>query len=271
MCILLLLLFLRRAVCLEYLTCEIIELSGNGANAGSLDTMLPYHIADAVFGDQELMDMLHPGIVNILDRSTEKFHYTFLEMQKEPQFYAKESNLVMAHNFARLLLQQGHTDKAEPVLMKVLNGREKELGCDHLDTLDTAKELGMLYLKKKEYGESERLIRKAVDGYEQWYEKDGKKKPSTLPVVHNQALLLLANILIMKGDLINAEIQYSKMLDNNTKNRKNIDEYSYDFNNRFVLSKLAELKKLKAKDRVSTRHEGRGGGGIQIVFRSGPI
>ena len=243
---------------MEYLASEFIELSGNSAIKEGLVYLLPHHIADAVFGDQELFEMFRHEIAEILDRSTEKFHYTFLEMQKEPQFYANVSNLVMANNFARLLFLQHHIDKAEPVLTKALEGRVKELGCGHIDTLDTAHELALLYFKKKEFGESERLIQKAVE----WYEKDEKKHASTLPVVYSQALLLLANILMLNGDLINSEMQYSKVLDVG----KDSDNFKHI--NQFVLSKLAEVRRLKAKDRVSTRHEGMGGGGIVFMSKS---
>ena len=55
-----------------------------------------------------------------------------------------ERFLTTQHTLAVLLMQMGHIEEALPVQRAALEGRERVLGVDHLDTLDSKSRLALL-------------------------------------------------------------------------------------------------------------------------------
>ncbi|GHP05192.1 hypothetical protein PPROV_000394400 [Pycnococcus provasolii] len=107
------------------------------------------------------------------------------ELAKVPQGDRATSALLTG--VALLLWQQGKYADAEPLLCEALDGRRRELGDAHPDTLASINNLApVLYLKGK-YADAEALYREALDGRRR---ELGDAHPSTLMTINNLALVL---------------------------------------------------------------------------------
>jgi tetratricopeptide (TPR) repeat protein len=98
---------------------------------------------------------------------------------------------------------------AENLYCRALEGREKILGTEHLDTLASVNNLGTLLWKKGNYQEAEPLYRRALVGREK---NLGSEHPDTLTSVNN-----LGNILWSKGNYQEAEPLYRRALEGRKK------------------------------------------------------
>ena len=88
---------------------------------------------------------------------------------------------------AQLLYAQGKLAEAEPLFRRVLEGRERQLGADHLATLGTVNNLAGLLQAQGKLAEAAPLHRRALDGFER---RLGADHPHTLAAVINLAGLL---------------------------------------------------------------------------------
>jgi tetratricopeptide (TPR) repeat protein len=84
---------------------------------------------------------------------------------------------------------QGKYEKAERMNRLALEGCEKELGEQHLNTLTRVNNLVLVLRAQGKYDEAEKLSRRAVEGYEK---ELGEQHPHTLRRVSNLALVLRA-------------------------------------------------------------------------------
>lgn len=90
-------------------------------------------------------------------------------------------------NVAWYMMMKGSYKTAEELNRRALEGREKELGERHLDTLTSVSNLASVLRAQGNYGEAEVLNRRALEGYEK---ELGEQHPSTLTSVNNLALVL---------------------------------------------------------------------------------
>jgi len=82
---------------------------------------------------------------------------------------------------AGVLWGQGKYLEAEMLNRRALEGREKELGKQHPDTLTSVSNLAYLLHKQRRYDEASQLYQRACDGYE---EKLGSEHPTTIACLH---------------------------------------------------------------------------------------
>ena len=61
------------------------------------------------------------------------------------------------NNLAALYHAQGRYGEAEPLLKRALDGRERVLGKEHPDTLQSVNNVATLYYAQGRYGEAEPL------------------------------------------------------------------------------------------------------------------
>jgi serine/threonine protein kinase len=94
--------------------------------------------------------------------------------------------------------------KAEAMYKRALEGREKTLGPDHKSTLDTAYNLGKLYMDQGKPAEAEALYQRALTGYE---EVLGPDHCYTL-----DAIYYLGKVSLDQGKLPEAEALYQRAL-----------------------------------------------------------
>ena len=95
------------------------------------------------------------------------------------------SKLLMS--VADLLKQQGKYADAEPLYREALDGRRRELGDAHSDTLDSINGLAVLLKDQRKYDDAEPLYREALDGRRR---ELGDAHPKTLTSINNLAVLL---------------------------------------------------------------------------------
>ena len=77
-------------------------------------------------------------------------------------------------------------DRAGQIYRRALAGKERALGPDHISTLDTVNELGLLYREQGKLGEAEKMFQRALAGYKKAL---GPDHTSTLHPVNNLGLL----------------------------------------------------------------------------------
>ena len=94
-------------------------------------------------------------------------------------------------------MNKGDYEGAEVLYRHALAGREKALGADHPQTLDSIHSLGILLMNKGDYEGAEELYRQALAGYEKAL---GADHPDTLASLNNLGILLKN-----KGDYQGAE------------------------------------------------------------------
>ena len=90
-------------------------------------------------------------------------------------------------------------------LRRELEGRERQLGADHPDTLHVVNDLAALLQNQGKLAEAEPLFRRAREGCEQ---QRGAQHPSTLTSVNNLAVLLKE-----QGKLAEAEPLFRRALE----------------------------------------------------------
>jgi tetratricopeptide (TPR) repeat protein len=71
-----------------------------------------------------------------------------------------------------------------------LQGQEKALGVEHIPTLGTVNNLGLLYKSQGKFGETEKMYKRALQGYEKALgSKNGLTHIPALNTVYNLGLL----------------------------------------------------------------------------------
>ncbi|XRB21685.1 tetratricopeptide repeat [Pseudoscourfieldia marina] len=113
------------------------------------------------------------------------------------------SELLMS--VARLLRDQGKYADAEPLHREALDGRRRELGDAHPDTLQSINNLGLLLNDQGKYADAEPLYREALDGRRR---ELGDAHPDTLQSINN-----LAGLLMQQEKYDDAEPLYREALD----------------------------------------------------------
>jgi len=101
-----------------------------------------------------------------------------------------------------VLSVKGDYEGAEEFYRRALAGREKALGADHPDTLDSLNNLGTLLKTKGDYERAEELLRRALAVQDKALFTD---LPSTLDILNN-----LGNLLKTKGDYKGAEVLFCR-------------------------------------------------------------
>jgi tetratricopeptide (TPR) repeat protein len=109
------------------------------------------------------------------------------------------------NNLAGLLKDQGKWHEAEPLLRRVLRGRESTLGAEHVDTLSSVSNLALVLKAQGRFGEAEPLYRRALAGREP---KLGSRHRDTLRSMTN-----LSGLLEAQGKLPESERYYRRALD----------------------------------------------------------
>ncbi|XRB25368.1 kinesin light chain [Pseudoscourfieldia marina] len=125
------------------------------------------------------------------------------ELAKVPQEDRATSALLMS--VAELLKKQGKYTDAEPLYREALDGKRRELGDAHPDTLESINNLASLLKKQGKYADAEPLYREALDGR---HRELGDAHPSTLASISG-----LANLLCDQGKYADAEPLYREALD----------------------------------------------------------
>ena len=72
------------------------------------------------------------------------------------------------------------------MLLRALKGYEKAWSAEHISTLDTVNNLGLLYKNQGKMAEAEKMYRRALDGY---INARGSGHPSTRLIAKNLSLL----------------------------------------------------------------------------------
>ncbi|KAL1989597.1 hypothetical protein VTN49DRAFT_6794 [Thermomyces lanuginosus] len=107
----------------------------------------------------------------------------------------------VGHSFSLL----GQYREAETMHRQALEGREKVLGSDHPETLDSVNNLGVALKKQGQYGKAKEMLHQALEGRQKVL---GPNHPHTLDVVNN-----LANVLEKQGQSEKAEAMYRRALE----------------------------------------------------------
>ena len=87
---------------------------------------------------------------------------------------------------AELYLESENNDDAEVLFKKLFNSQESILGEEHLDTLLSAGNLGLIYYKRGNAKQAKYFWNKAKSGYENIL---GFDHPDTLTIISNLKLL----------------------------------------------------------------------------------
>jgi tetratricopeptide (TPR) repeat protein len=66
-------------------------------------------------------------------------------------------------NLASIYEEQGRYEDAEAFYVKTLEGRQRVLGGEHRETLDSMTKLASLYCKRDRYDEAKALLNKALE------------------------------------------------------------------------------------------------------------
>ncbi|KAG8467187.1 hypothetical protein KFE25_000503 [Diacronema lutheri] len=111
----------------------------------------------------------------------------------------------LTNQLARLLHDQGELSEAEILFRRALEGRERQLGTEHADTLQSASNLAVLLHARGALAEAEPLFRRALDGRERQL---GTEHALALQSAHN-----LAGLLHARGALAEAEPLFRRALD----------------------------------------------------------
>jgi tetratricopeptide (TPR) repeat protein/predicted Ser/Thr protein kinase len=107
-------------------------------------------------------------------------------------------------SLARLFVDQGKLEEAEPLAREALAGRRSRLGETHHDTLNSIDELATLLKAQGKFAEAEILFRRALDGSRATL---GSAHRTTLTALNN-----LAQVLLEQGELAAAEPLFREAL-----------------------------------------------------------
>ena len=92
-----------------------------------------------------------------------------------------------------LLQAQGKLNEAEPLYRRALEGREKTLGPDHLHTLISVNNLGLLLYTQGKLNEAEPLLRRALEG---------REKEKTKKVIYYQGFSVFFRDNLKTGEFV---------------------------------------------------------------------
>lgn len=112
--------------------------------------------------------------------------------------------LVGAEHIARLLKHQVQLELASSMMLQVFTRREKELGQNHLSTLRTANDLGLMYVDQDKLNEAELMYKRALAGFEKAV---GPNHQFTLCTINNLGILYRN-----QGKPLKAEEMYTRAL-----------------------------------------------------------
>ncbi|KAJ5358338.1 uncharacterized protein N7496_010751 [Penicillium cataractarum] len=97
------------------------------------------------------------------------------------------SVLFSVNNLGLVLNNLGKHQEAETMHRRVLEVREKTLGCEHTDTLSSVSNLGNVLYRQEKFEEAEAMYRRALRGSEKVL---GREHPDMLTCVNNLGLVL---------------------------------------------------------------------------------
>lgn len=149
---------------------EAIKVIAHNIKAQNLET-LQFQARLDLLAHLDTCLQLNEGCVDPLEEMME----TAL---REPFFY-----------FGHFYEDHGRYHDAETMYHRALAGYEKALGPNHLSTLDTVNNLGLLYTDQGKLDEAEAMYQRALTGYEQ---KLGVGHELTLDIVSNLGVLYVA-------------------------------------------------------------------------------
>jgi tetratricopeptide (TPR) repeat protein len=129
--------------------------------------------------------------------------------QSEPTAKSLEKWLFLLGEVGGLLVKHGKYDEAGKLYQRQLEGREKELGVRHPDTLKSVNNLALVLCEQGKYKEAEKLHRRALEGSEK---ELGVRHPNTLKSVNN-----LASVLCEQGRYKEAEKLHQRALEGSEK------------------------------------------------------
>jgi tetratricopeptide (TPR) repeat protein len=109
------------------------------------------------------------------------------------------------HSFGDAFAHQGRLEEAEKMYQRALQGFEKAWGIEHISTLDTVNNLGILYKNLRRLDEAEKMYQRALQGYEKAW---GLEHTLTLNTVNN-----LGNLYSDLGRLDEAEKMYQRAME----------------------------------------------------------
>ena len=122
---------------------------------------------------------------------------------------ATEDGMLWAYHWLGLLYaDQGKLAKAEQMLERALQGKEKVLGAERTSTLSTANNLGSLYKSQGKLAEAEQMYQRALQGYEKALGVDNAM--TYIPALNT--ILNLDSLFERQADSAKARIMYSKAL-----------------------------------------------------------
>jgi tetratricopeptide (TPR) repeat protein len=107
-------------------------------------------------------------------------------------------------NLGYLYKNLGKIVEAEQMYQRALQGYEKELGSEHIKTLNIVNSLGVLYFDQGKLVEAEQMYQRALQGYEK---ELGPEHIETLEIVNN-----IGNLYIDQGKLVEAEQMCQRVL-----------------------------------------------------------
>jgi nephrocystin-3 len=111
----------------------------------------------------------------------------------------------LANQLALFLVDNGRYDFSEPLYRRALEGRERALGKDHPDTLQSVNNLAVLLNSKGDFMAAEPLLKRALEGRERAL---GKDHPDTLTSVGK-----LANLFYNTENFLAAEMLFRRALE----------------------------------------------------------
>jgi tetratricopeptide (TPR) repeat protein len=137
------------------------------------------------------------------------------------------------HSLGYLLADEDR-QRAVQMYQRALRGNEKAWGLEHISTLNTVDNLGLLYVGLGRLGEAEKMYQRALQGFEKAW---GPEHTLTLNTVDNLGLLY-----VDLGRLDEAEKMLQRALDGHAKaiSPENLMTYVPALNNMWALASLHE-------------------------------
>ncbi|RKK79586.1 hypothetical protein BFJ71_g16170 [Fusarium oxysporum] len=152
-------------------------------------------------------------------------------------------------NVAEALSRQGRYEGAAKLYRETLEAREKALGKEHPDTLDSMNNLANVLGKMGEYEEAEKMYRETLEAREKVL---GKEHPNTLDSMNNLAVVL-GNM----GEYEEAEKMYRETLELTEKvlGKEHPDTLSSMNNLALVLGNMGEYEETEKMYRKTGMYE----------------
>ena len=194
-----------------------------------------YSLVEVRSGSYSLHTCVHDWTIEFLNRRFEQKLYRLavrcigqsVEQETEAEYWVKNRRLLqhierLEHDsikdsinwndteltdlvsIANLCNQFNMNTKAEAIYLRALQGFEKVLGAEHMSTLDTVNNLGILYNNQGRMAEAEAMHLRALQGKEKAL---GPEHMSTLNTVSNLGVLYNN-----QGRMVEAEAMYLRAL-----------------------------------------------------------